>query len=104
MPIGSRAIYSDPRDEQMMMRRMNASGLLPTVGRNHMEMMHKQLEKIRRGNEINQVRDRRMQLDARINHQLETDRMHGVLRRGRIPGLRGAAAQRMNANNVAAQI
>ena len=104
MPIGSFANYVDPRDEQMMMRRMNASGLLPSVGPSHQEMMWKQLEKIKRGGEINQARDRRMQMDARINHQLEMDRMHGVLRRARVPGLRGAAAERMNANNVAAQI
>ena len=76
---------------------MNASGLFPSVGRNHQEMMWKQLEKIKRGGEISQVRDRRMQQDARINHQLEMDR-------ARVPGLRGAAAARMNANNVAEQI
>ena len=104
MPIGSFANYADSRDEQIIRRRMNVSGLFPSVGRNHQEMMWKQLEKIKRGGEISQVRDRRMQQDARINHQLETDRMHGVLRRARAPGLRGAAAERMNANNVAAQI
>ena len=104
MPIGSRANYADPRDEQMMRRRMNASGLFPWVGPSHQEMMWKQLEKIKHGFEINQVRDRRTQTDQRITHQLEMDRMHGVLRRNRVPGLRGAAAERLNANNVAAQI
>lgn len=104
MPIGSRANYVDPRDEPMLKRRMNASGLLPNVGPSHQDIMFKQLEKIRRGTEINQVRDRRQQMDARITHQLEMDRMHGVLRRNRVPGLRGAAAERLNANNVAAQI
>jgi truncated hemoglobin YjbI len=104
MPLGSFANYADPRDEKMMKRRMIASGLLPTVGKSHMELMHKQLETIKRGNEVNQVRERRMQQDARITHQLQMERMHGVLRQARVPGLRGAAAARMNANNVAEQI
>jgi hypothetical protein len=104
MPLGSFVNYAEPRDEREMKRRMDASGLLPSVGPSHQALMWKQLEKIKQGVEINQVRDRRMQADRRITHQLEMDRMHGVLRQARVPGLRGAAAERMNANNVAAQI
>ena len=104
MPVGSFANYAEPRDERAMKQRMDASGLLPKVGPSHQAMMYKQLERIKQGAELNQVRDRRLQYDQRITHQLEMDRMHGVLRQARIPGLRGAAAERMNANNVAAQI
>ena len=104
MPVGSFANYADPRDERELKRRMNASGLLPSVGPSHQALMWKQLERIKQGVEVSQVRDRRMQTDQRITHQLEMERMHGVLRGNRVPGLRGAAAERMNANNVAAQI
>jgi hypothetical protein len=67
-------------------------------------MLTKKLGQIRKGMEINVVRDRRMQQDQRINHQLETDRMSDLLRRSRGAGLRTAASERMNANNVGAQV
>ncbi len=53
--------------------------------------------------DLNVIRDRRLQQDAMINHQLEMDRMGEVLRRNRIPGLRMAAAERIGADNSAAQ-
>jgi hypothetical protein len=67
-------------------------------------MLTKQLGRIRKGMEINVVRDRRIQQDERINHQLETDRMSDLLRRSRGTGLRTSASERMNANNVGAQV
>ncbi len=104
MPYGSRTDYSEPRDEKAMMQRMRASGLLPTPGPSHQDMLHKQLDQVRKGMEINVVRDRRIQEDDRINHQLETDRMSDGLRRNRVAGLRTAAAERLNANSVGAQV
>jgi hypothetical protein len=104
MPRGSFAVYAEPRNEKAMKQRMDASGLFPTVGKSHQAMMFKQLERLKQGAELSQVRERRLQQDQRITHELETDRMHGVLRTNRVQGLRGAAAARMNANNVAAQV
>ena len=104
MPYGSRAEYADARDEKAIKRRARASGLLPRSGPSHQALLVKQIEHIRKGVEISQVRSRRIQQDERINHQLETDRMGEVLRRNRVAGLRGAAAERMNANNVAGQV
>ncbi len=54
--------------------------------------------------ESNAVRDRRIQQDQRVNQRVETDRMSDVLRRSRGAGLRKAASERMNANNVGAQV
>ena len=104
MPCGSRVEYSEPRNEKAMFKRMRASGLLPMAGPSHQEMLYKQLEKIRKGVDLNVVRDRRIQQDASINYELEMDRMGEVLRRNRVPGLRMAAAERLNANNAAAQV
>ena len=104
MPYGSRVEYSEPRDEKAMFKRMRASGLLPLAGPSHQEMLYKQLEKIRKSVDLNVVRDRRIQQDASINYELEMDRMGEVLRRNRVPGLRTAAAERLNANNAAAQV
>ena len=53
MPVGSFANYADPRDEREMKRRMDASGLLPSVGPSHQALMWKQLERIKQGVEIN---------------------------------------------------
>ncbi len=104
MPYGSRVEYSEPRDEKAMFKRMRASGLLPLPGPSHEAMLFKQLEQIRKSVDLNVVRDRRIQQDASINYQLEMDRMGEVLRRNRVPGLRQAAAERLNANNAAAQV
>jgi hypothetical protein len=104
MPYGSRANFAEPRDEAKIMQRALASGLLPKTGLSHQAMLTKKLDRIRKGMEINVVRDRRMQQDQRINNQLETERMSDVLRRSRGSGLRTAASERMNANNVGAQV
>jgi hypothetical protein len=104
MPYGSRANYAEPRNEAALLSRAMASGLLPKAGPSHQAMLTKKLGQIRKGMEINVVRDRRMQQDQRINHQLETDRMSDLLRRSRGAGLRTAASERMNANNVGAQV
>jgi hypothetical protein len=104
MAYGSRANYAEPRDEAALLARARASGLLPTPGPSHQEMLAKQLSKIKKGMELNVVRDRRIQQDQRINHQLETDRMSDLLRRSRGAGLRTAAGERLNANSVGAQV
>ena len=104
MLYGSRAEFAEPRDEEAIRRRAMASGLLPTSGPSHQALLIRKLEQIRKGMEVSQVRDRRIQHDDRITHQLETERMGEVLRRNRGAGLRGAAAERMNANNVAQQV
>ena len=103
MPYGSRAEFAESRDEKAIRRRAMAPGLLPATGPSHQALLVKQLEQIRKRLEISQVRDRRIQADERIT-QLETERMGEVLRRNRGAGLRGAAAERMNANNVAQQV
>ena len=104
MPYGSRAEFAEARDEKAIRRRAMASGLLPPSGPSHQALLVRKLEQIRKGMEISQVRDKRIQQDERITHQLETERMGEVLRRNRGAGLRGAAAERMNANNVAQQV
>ena len=104
MPYGSRVDFAEPRDEKAMLRRMRASGLLPLPGPSHDIMLYKQFERMRKGMEVNNVRERRLEQDGRVNHQLEMDRMADALRRNRVAGLRGAAAERLNANNVAAQV
>ena len=104
MPYSSRAEFAEPRDEKAIRRRAMASGLLPATGPSHQALLVKQLDQSRKGMETSQVRDRRIQQDERITHQLETERMGEVLWRNRGAGLRGAAAERMNANNVAAQV
>jgi NAD+--asparagine ADP-ribosyltransferase len=104
MSYGSRANYAEPRDEAALLQRARASGLLPKPGPSHQAMLTKQLGQIRKGMEINAVRDRRVQQDQRINHQLETERMSDLLRRSRGAGLRTAASERMNANSVGAQV
>jgi hypothetical protein len=103
MTLGSYQPYAEPRDEAKMMK-IPKSGLFPKVGPSHEKIMTKQLEKIRKGMDINMVRTRRIEQDTRMNHQLETDRLHEVLRANRIPGLRGAMQGRMNADRVAADI
>jgi NAD+--asparagine ADP-ribosyltransferase len=104
MTYGSRANYAEPRNEAALLSRARVSGLLPKPGPSHQAMLTKQLGKIRKGMEINAVRDRRVQQDQRINHQLETERMSDLLRRSRGSGLRTSVSERMNANNVGAQV
>jgi hypothetical protein len=104
MPYGSRTDFAEPRDEKALMRRAVASGMLPKTGPSHQAMLAKQLDRIRKGMEITQVRDRRIQQDERITHQLEMERLSEALRKNRGAGLRGATTERMNANNVAAQV
>jgi hypothetical protein len=104
MTYGSRANFAEPRNEAALLSRARASGLLPKPGPNHQSKLMKQLGQIKKGMEINVVRDRRIQQDQRINHQLETERMSDLLRRSRGSGLRTSASERMNANNVGAQV
>ena len=104
MPFGSFQSYKEPRDEDVMMKLSKSSGLFPKAVPSRERMMVKQLEKIRRGLDINMVRERRIEQDTRMNHQLETERLHEVLRVNRAPGLRGAMNGRMNADRVAGDI
>jgi hypothetical protein len=104
MPFGSYQTYTEPRDESAMMKLGKSSGIFPKAGPSHERMMAKQLEKIRRGMDINMVRERRIEQDTRMNHQLETERLHEVLRQNRVPGLRGAMNARINADRVASNI
>jgi hypothetical protein len=104
MSHGSFANFAEPRNEAALLSRARASGLLPKSGPSHQAMLTKKLNQIRKGMEINVVRDRRVQQDQRINHQLETDRMSDLLRRSRGSGLRTSASERLNANNVGAQV
>ena len=104
MPFGSYQTYAEPRDEATMMKMEKSSGLFPKVGPSNERVMTKQLEQIRKGMDINMVRERRIEQDNRMNHQLETDRLHEVLRQNRVPNLRGAMQGRMNADRVAGDI
>ena len=104
MAFGSYQTYAEPRDEDVMLKLSKSSGLFPKAGPSRERMLTKQLEKIRRGMDINMVRERRIEQDTRMNHQLETERLHEVLRQNRVPGLRGAMQGRMNADRVAGEI
>jgi hypothetical protein len=104
MSFGSYQTYAEPRDEDVMLKLSKSSGLFPKARPSHERMMTKQLEKIRRGMDINMVRERRIEQDTRMNHQLETERLHEVLRQNRVPGLRSAMNGRMNADRVAGDI
>jgi hypothetical protein len=78
--------------------------LFPKVGVSHRKLLAKQIEGVRKSMDINMVRERRIEQDKRLNHQLETDRLHEVLRQNRIPGLRSEMNMRMNADRIASEI
>ena len=106
MPVyGSRAVYAEPRDTtKQMKQKARAQGFFPEVTQGSQEMLHKQLQRINKTNEVASVRTRRMQLDDRLNYELQTDRMMSDLRGARMHNFRGLGAKMVNAERVASQI
>ena len=106
MPVyGSRAVYAEPRDTtKEIKQKARARGLFPEVTKGSQEMLHKQLQRINNTSEVASVRTRRMQLDDRLNHELQTESMMSDPRSARMPGFRGLGARMVNAERVASQI
>ena len=74
------------------------------MGKSSEEFLHKKLQQIARGKELNAVQQKRIALDDRLNYELETERAMMDLRQNRMPGFRGLGSQMMGANNVASQV
>ena len=106
MPVyGSVAPYAEPQDSlKQKKKNAKASGAFPRVGKSSEEYLYKKLQQMNKSKEISAVQQRRVQLDARQNYELDTERMMGDLRRGRMPGFRGEGARMMGADRVAAQV
>ena len=105
MPYGSRAEYTEPRDElKQMKRKTRESGNFPKVGRSSVETMQKQLEKIQQGKELNAIQQRRVALDNRMTYELDLERQLADLRRARMPGLRGQGARMRVSSHVAEEV
>jgi hypothetical protein len=104
MTMGSYVTYFEPRNESAMLKQSKVSGMFPKVGVSHQKILAKQIDGVRKSMDVNMVRERRIERDQRLNHQLETDRLHEVLRQNRIPGLRSEMHMRMNADRIAAEI
>jgi hypothetical protein len=104
MTLGSYVTYAEPRNESLMLKQSKDSGMFPKVGVSHHKLLAKQIEGVRKSMDINMVRERRIEQDQRLNHQLETDRLHEVLRQNRIPGLRSEMNMRMSADRIASEI
>ena len=66
--------------------------------------MHKKLQQIAKGKEVNALQQKRVALDDRLNYELETDRAMMDMRQNRMPGFRGLGSQMMGATNAAAQV
>ncbi len=101
--LGSYHAYTEPRSEAKMLQ-IPKSRLFPKVTTSSVKVLTKQLESIRQNMDINMVRTRRIEQDARVNNRLETERLQELLRANRVPNLRGAMQGRMNADRVAEDI
>ena len=105
MPYGSRAEYTEPRDElKQMKRKTRESGNFPKVGRSSLETTQKELEKIQQEKELNAIQQRRVALDNRMTYELDMERQMADLRRARMPGLRGQGARTKGSSNVAEEV
>ena len=106
MPVyGSTAVYAEPRDDlRSMKRKARAQGHFPKTGSSSQEVMHKHLAQIQKGKELNAVQQRRTALDARMSHEMETDRLMSELRATRSPAFRGLGAKMVGAERVAGQV
>ena len=106
MPVyGATAPYADPRDSlKQMKKKARSQGHFPQVGPSSEDFLHKKLQQINKGKEISAVQQRRVQLDNRLNYELETEKQMADLRRARMPGFRGLGGRMMGADRVAAQI
>ena len=104
MPMrGASAPYAEPREGLESMRR-KAKADFPTSTRGQEEVLHKKMQKIGRGKELNQVRTRRQALDDRMNYEMQSDQMMSQMRAARIPGLRGQGSRMMGAERAANQV
>ena len=104
MPMrGASAPYAEPREGLESMRR-KAKADFPTSTRGQEEVLHKKMQKIARGKEINAVRTKRQALDDRMNYESQSEQMLSQMRAARIPGLRGAGSRMMGAERAANEV
>ena len=104
MPMrGASVPYAEPREGLETMQR-KAKADFPTSTKSQEEVLHKKLQKVARGKEINQVRTRRQALDDRMNYEMQSDQMMSQMRAARIPGLRGQGSRMMGAERAASQV
>ena len=101
---GASAPYAEPRDGLDAMKRKAKAADFPTSARGQDEMIHRKLQKIARGKELNAVKTRRQALDDRMNYEMQSDQMMSQLRAARVPGLRGQASWMMGAERAANQV
>jgi hypothetical protein len=105
MPMrGASAPYAEPREGLESMRRKAKAADFPTSTRGQEEVLHKKMQKIARGKEINAVRTKRQALDDRMNYEMKSDQMMSQMRAARIPGLRGAASRMMGSERAANEV
>ena len=106
MPVyGAVAPYAEPQESLKQVKKdAKASGVFPQVGKSSEEVLYQKLQQINKGKELSALQQRRLQLEARQNYELETERMMGDRRRARMPAFRGEGARMMGADRVAAQI
>jgi hypothetical protein len=102
---GSVAPYAaESRDESSMKQTLKASGRFPEVGQNHTDFVNKKLEKVRKGNEGNQVRNWRMAQDDRLTAMLEQEKAVSQLQAGRRGPLIGEGGRVRAAQRAAEQV
>jgi hypothetical protein len=105
MPMrGASAPYAEPREGLESMRRKAKAADFPTSTRGQEEVLHKKMQKIARGKEINAVRTKRQALDDRMNYESQSEQMLSQMRAARIPGLRGAGSRMMGAERAANEV
>ena len=89
---------------ETMKKKATTQGHFPEVNKSSEEFLHKKLQQIAKGKEVNALQQKRVALDDRLNYELETDRAMMDMRQNRMPGFRGLGSQMMGATNAAAQV
>ena len=104
MPMrGASVPYAEPREGLETMQR-KAKADFPTSTKGQEEVLHKKMQRIAKGKEINAIRTRRQALDDRMNYEMQSDQMMSQMRAARSPGLRGQGSRMMGAENTASQV
>jgi hypothetical protein len=104
MPMrGASVPYAEPREGLEAMQR-KAKADFPSSTRSQEEGLHKKMQRIAKGKEINAIRTKRQALDDRMNYEMQSDQMMSQMRAARIPGLRGQGSRMMGAERAASQV
>ena len=104
MPMrGASVPYAEPREGLEAMQR-KAKADFPSSTRSQEEVLHKKMQRIAKGKEINAIRTKRQALDDRMNYEMQSDQMMSQMRAARIPGLRGQGSRMMGAERAASQV